>query len=107
MLQAVITHMSAGRGAWRNSNVQRHYLTGVLVLLSLAASSSLASAAETGIQTPDHAVQSAAYRHDPHQPLYGYRGLYDYAGPRAGYGFNPWYDDQWDPNIWSTGNGYY
>ena len=28
----------------------------------------------------------------------------------AGYGYyygNPWYDYQWDPNIWSTGNGYY
>jgi hypothetical protein len=67
---------------------KRHYLIGVLVFLSLAAGSAATSAAETGIKTRDYVVQSAAYR-DPHRPFYGYRRLYDYAGPRAGYGFNP------------------
>jgi hypothetical protein len=87
---------------------KRHYLTGVLVFLSLAAGSAVASAAEIGTKTPDgYAVQGAAYRYGPYRPSYGYRGLYDYAGPRESYGFNPWYDDRWDPFTWSTGNGYY
>jgi hypothetical protein len=55
---------------------------------------------------PDsNAVQSAAYHYGPHRQFYGYRGLYDYAGPRAG--FDPWYDGRWDSDVWSTGNGYY
>jgi hypothetical protein len=85
--------------------LKREYLTGVLVLLSLATGSAVASAAETGIKmTPDGSIHAIAYR--AHRPFYGYRGLYDYAGPPAVYG-NPWYYDQWDPNVWSTGNGYY
>jgi hypothetical protein len=84
---------------------RRHYLTGVLVLLSIAAGSAVASAAETRTKTaPDSSIHAIAYRYDQHRPFYGYRGLYDYAGPRAGYG---WYDDRWDSNTWSTGNGYY
>jgi len=71
---------------------RRHYLTGVLVLLSIAAGSAVASAAETGTKTvPDSSIHAIAYR-------------YDHAGPRAGYGC---YDDRWDSNTWSTGNGYY
>ena len=86
---------------------KRHYLTGVLVLLSLATGSAVASAAETGIKTTsDSSIRAIAYRHDPHRPFYGDRGLYDYAGPRAGYGYYPWYDDRWDAFTWS-GNGYY
>jgi hypothetical protein len=86
---------------------KRHYLTGVLVLLSLATGSAVASAAETGIKTtPDSSIHAIAYRYDPHRPFYGYRGLDDYAGPRAGYGYYPWYDDRWDYFAWS-GNGYY
>jgi hypothetical protein len=68
----------------------------------LAAGSAVASAAETG--TPDSSIHAIAYRYDPRPQFYGYRGLYDYAGPQAGYG---WYDYRWDPNTWSTGNGYY
>jgi hypothetical protein len=87
---------------------KRHYLSAVLVLLSVAGGSAVASAAETGIKTmSDSSIQRIAYRNVPHGPFYGYRGLYDYAGPRAGYGVNPGYDDRWDPNTWSTGNGYY
>ena len=67
----------------------------------LAAGSAVASAAETG--TSDSSIH-VAYRYDPRPQFYGYRGLYDYAGPQAGYG---WYDYRWDPNTWSTGNGYY
>ena len=89
---------------------KHHYLTGVLVLLSLAAGSAVASAAETETKTiPDSSIHAVAYRH-PASPFYGDRGLYDYAGPPAGYGYyygNPWYDYRWDPNTWSTGNGYY
>ena len=91
----------------KSAMFKRHYLTGVPVFLSLVAGSAVASAAETGIKTmPDSSVHAIAYRYPVHRPFYGYRGLYDYAGPPAGYG-NPWYDDRWDPNIWSTGNGYY
>jgi hypothetical protein len=97
--------------------LKRHYLTGVLVLLSLATGSAAASAAETGIKTPDsstHAIayrydphrQFIAYRYDPHRQFYGYRGLYDYAGPRESYGYYPGYDDRWDYFI-GNGNGYY
>jgi hypothetical protein len=77
---------------------KRHHLTAVLVLLSLAAGSAVASAAESGIKTTP-----IAHRYDP-RPTYGHRGLYDDAGPQAGYG---WYDNRWDPYTWSTGNGYY
>jgi hypothetical protein len=60
---------------------KRHYLTAVLVLLSLAAGSAVATAAEAGIKTtPDSSIHAIAFRHDP-RPLYGHRGLYDYAGP--------------------------
>ena len=91
-----------------------HYVTGTLVLLSLSAGSAVASAADAGTKTmPGSSVypiayvgQSAAHLYSPHRPLFGYRGLYDYAGPQ-GYEFNPWYDGRWDPNTWSTGNGYY
>jgi hypothetical protein len=56
---------------------KRHYLTGVLVLLSLATGSAVASAAETGIKTTsDSSIRAIAYRHDPHRPFYGDRGLY-------------------------------
>ena len=68
----------------------------------LAAGGAVASAAETG--TTDSSIHAIAYRYDPRPQFYGYRGLYDYAGPQAGYG---WYNDRWDPNTWSTGNGYY
>ena len=78
---------------------KRHYLTAALVFLSLATGSAVASAAETGIKTTP-----IVHRYDPHSQVYGYRGLYDYAGPQAGYG---WYDYRWDSNTWSTGNGYY
>jgi putative tryptophan/tyrosine transport system substrate-binding protein len=43
---------------------------------------------------------------DPFWKQIQYRGLYDYAEPRAGYGYYPWYDDRWDAFTWS-GNGYY
>ena len=67
--------------------------------------SGVATAAETGVKTvPDSSIHSIAYRYGPHRSFNGDRGLYDYAGPRAGYG---WYDDRWDLNTWSTGNGYY
>jgi hypothetical protein len=90
---------------------KRHYLAGVLVLLSLATGSAVANAAETGKGSSIHAI---AYRYDPYRPSYGYRGLYDYAGPRpgygyypyAGYGYYPYYDNRWDAFTWS-GNGYY
>jgi hypothetical protein len=84
---------------------KRHYLTAVLVLLSIATGSAAASAAETGIKTmPDSSLHAIAYRYNPPRPFYGDRGLYADAGPRAGYG---WYDDRWDSTTWSTGNGYY
>jgi hypothetical protein len=63
--------------------VKRHYLTGVVVFLSLAAGGTIASAAETGTRASNFAVQSAAYRHDPQPPFYGYGGYYDYAAPPA------------------------
>jgi hypothetical protein len=89
---------------------KRRYLMGVLALLSLATGSVVASAAETGSNAmPDGSIHAIAYPYHSHSPVHGYRGLHDYAGPPASYG-NPWYDDQWDPNIpniWSTGNGYY
>jgi hypothetical protein len=78
---------------------KRHYLTAALVFFSLATGSAVASAAETEIKTTP-----IVHRYDPHSQFYGNRGLYDYAGPQAGYG---WYNDRWDPNTWSTGNGYY
>jgi hypothetical protein len=87
--------------------LKRHYLTSVVVLLSLAAGGTVASAAETGTRASNFAVQSAAYRHDPQPPFYGYRGYYDYAAPPAVYGNPSWYGYQWDPYTWSTGNGYY
>ena len=60
---------------------KHHYLTGVLVLLSLAAGSAVASAAETETKTiPDSSIHAVAYRH-PASPFYRDRGLYDYAGP--------------------------
>jgi hypothetical protein len=93
MSKAVITHTLRVRGAWRNSNVQAspsHRCCG--------AGSAVASAAETGIKTTP-----IAHRYDA-RPTFGHRGLYDYAAPQAGYG---WYDNQWDPYTWSTGNGYY
>jgi hypothetical protein len=72
---------------------KRHYLTAALMVLSLAGGSTVASAAPI------------AHRHNPHaQAQFNeYRGLYDYAGPQAGYG----YYGYWDPYTWSTGNGYY
>jgi hypothetical protein len=88
--------------------LKRHYLTGVLVLLSLAAGSAVASAAETGVNVRNNAVQGVAYRYDPYGTYNGYRGYYNYAAPPAAYGYgNPWYEQQWDPYTWSTGNGYY
>jgi hypothetical protein len=117
MSTALITHISSAGPHGETSNVEasRHYLTGVLVFLSLAAGGAVASAAETGTTTmPDSSIyliaytgQGAAYRYGPHRPFYGYRGFYDYAGPRAGHCSNPWYDDRWDPTTWSTGNSYY
>jgi hypothetical protein len=94
--------------------VKSHYLTGVLVVLSLVAGSAAASAAETGLKTlPTSSVHRTAYvgpgvaHRGPYRQFYGYRGLYDYAGPPAAYGFAPGYYGQWDSGIWSTGNGYY
>jgi hypothetical protein len=87
--------------------VKRHYLTGVVVLLSMIAGIVVASAAEIGTKTPDYAVQAVAYRHNPQPPFYGSRGYYDYAAPPAVYGNPSWYGYQWDPYTWSTGNGYY
>jgi len=85
--------------------LKRHYLTGVLVLLSLAAGNAVASAAETGVNARNSAVQGVAYRYDPY---YAYRGYYNYAAPPAAYGYGyPGYDQQWNPYTWSTGNGYY
>jgi len=102
MLKTLITHKSRQTGIWRNSNVQAS-----LSHRRLATGSAVASAAETGIKTTsDSSIRAIAYRHDPHRPFYGDRGLYDYAGPRAGYGYYPWYDDRWDAFTWS-GNGYY
>ena len=86
--------------------LKRHYLAGVLVLLSVATGSAVASAAETGIRTSDSSAHAIAYRYDPHRQFYGYRGLYDYAGPREGYGYYPGYDDRWNYFI-GNGNGYY
>jgi hypothetical protein len=90
--------------------LKRHYLAGALAFLSLVAGSAVASAAESGITATNNSLRPIAYagqpyRYGPHRPFYGYRGLYDYAGPGAGYGFDPRYGNQWD--IWSTGNGYY
>jgi hypothetical protein len=68
--------------------LKRHYLTGVVVLLSVAAGSAAASAAETGIKTmPDSSIHAVAYRYPAHRQFNGFRGLYDYAGPPAGYGY--------------------
>jgi hypothetical protein len=68
--------------------LKRHYLTGVLALLSLAAGSAAASAAETGTKTmPESSIQAVAYRYPAHGQFNGYRGLYDHAGPPAGYGY--------------------
>ena len=83
-----------------------HYLTAALVVLSLAGGSAVASAAPI------------AHRHNSHAQaqLNEYRGLYDYAGPQAGYGYSYYgywphagygYYGSWDPSTWSTGNGYY
>jgi hypothetical protein len=73
---------------------KRHYLTGALVVLSLAAGSAVASAAP--IVHHDNPHSQAQFNQ--------HRGLYDYPGPQAGY---DWYGYQWDPYTWSTGNGYY
>ncbi len=35
---------------------------------------------------PDSSIHAIAYRYHADRPFYGYRGLYDYVGPRAGYG---------------------
>jgi hypothetical protein len=57
-----------------------------LVLLSLAAGSAAANAAEAGIQTmADSSIHAIAYRYHADRPFYGYRRLYDYAGPPSGY----------------------
>jgi len=92
--------------------LKSRYLTGILVLLSLTAGSAVASAAtktmpDSSTAQTAQVVQAAAHHNGPHRPFYEYRGLYDYAGPRAGYDLNPWYDGRWDSNTWSTGNGYY
>jgi len=86
--------------------LKRHHLTAVLVLLSLATGSAVASAAETGIKTTQSSTNAVVYHYDPYRQFYGYRGLYDYAGPRAGYGYYPGYDSRWNYFI-GNGNGYY
>ena len=81
----------------------------VLVFLSLAAGSAAASAAETGIKTmPDMLdTRDCSVSRSRIVRSMGIAGSTIMPDRVQATALTPEYDDQWDPNIWSTGNGYY